>query len=46
MIPEAPPELKWAAVYVTIVAPALLVALRETVGGLHRLADATDRRRS
>ena len=36
----APPELKWAGVYVTLVTLGLFLALAEIAGSVRRLAEA------
>ncbi len=41
----APPEMKLAGVYGTLVALGLFLALAEVAGGVRRLADAVDRQR-
>jgi hypothetical protein len=41
----APPEMKWAAVYVSLVTLALFQALSEVAGGVRGLAEAVDRQR-
>jgi hypothetical protein len=41
----APTEMKFLAVYATVVTLALFLALSEIAGGLHRLTEAVDRQR-
>jgi hypothetical protein len=45
LVTGAPPEMKWAAVYVSLVTLALFLALSEVAGGVRGLAEAVDRQR-